>query len=147
MLFGLAFTPMLLHVPKQYLEPPLRWHTVDGSEIPNNQLGCKNTLQIIGINYQPQLVSRIFSINSNIRQKQAHAPNISKHVKCWPSISLLRDPCPKKNQTANVYNMWRYIKQWLVRGFAPPRVFPWLKKIITRRYALNRFLKKLKSTV
>ena len=28
-------------------------------EIPNNHLGCKKPLQIAGVNYQPQLVSRI----------------------------------------------------------------------------------------
>ena len=41
-------------------------HTVDGSEIPNNQPGMYSiTKQTVknGINYQPQLVSRISSIN------------------------------------------------------------------------------------
>ena len=32
-------------------------------EIPNNHLGCIKTLVNNGINYQPQLVSRISSIN------------------------------------------------------------------------------------
>ena len=33
--------------------------TVDGSEIPNNHRGCMNPWWSNGINYQPQLVSRI----------------------------------------------------------------------------------------
>ena len=32
-------------------------HTVDGSGIPNNHLGCIPNLVNLGINYQPQLVS------------------------------------------------------------------------------------------
>ena len=32
---------------------------VDGSEIPNNHLGCNKSLVNTRINYQPQLVSRI----------------------------------------------------------------------------------------
>ena len=44
----------------------LTWlgRTVDGSEIPNNHLGCIKPVVNNGINYQPQLVSRISSINS-----------------------------------------------------------------------------------
>ena len=42
----------------------VRSHTVDGSEIPNNHLGCVKPVINDGINYQPQLVSRISDIGS-----------------------------------------------------------------------------------
>jgi len=42
--------------------------TVDGSEIPNNHLGCITPCKKNEINYQAQLVSRISSINNGIHE-------------------------------------------------------------------------------
>ena len=55
-------SPDLVHHAEKLIH---KLSTVDGWEIPNNQLGCKRNLVNNGINYQPQLVqdSSINSIN------------------------------------------------------------------------------------
>ena len=60
------FTLSLSYVyPAKMMNPNWQIHTVDGSEILHH-LGCKEPLQIMGRNHQPQLVSWISSswINS-----------------------------------------------------------------------------------
>ena len=52
--------------------------TVDGSEIPNNHLGCKDLVKT-GISYQPQLVSRRISFSINRMTAIAWASSTESH--------------------------------------------------------------------
>ena len=53
------------YIPASYVSLPedILYPVLLMEDIPNNHLGCFWTLEIMRINYQPQLVSRISSIN------------------------------------------------------------------------------------
>ena len=61
-LYGICFKGLLLLYKGKAQQSKVRYviDTVDGSEIPNNHLGCKKKTVNNWINYQPQLVQDFF---------------------------------------------------------------------------------------
>ena len=72
----------------------LHHHTVDGSEIPNNHLGCINLDNNGMKNYRSQLVSRISSINRSTLHHFLGFSNWPCHSYNWLFVVI---PTPTKS--------------------------------------------------